>query len=353
MVELGLIENKLIEAGQNDLTPNEETMLRSYAGNLYESLWQGFQERVKKEGIEATEKQITQWLAEQGDTLDIVYQEALIAVRNDRILELVCPDVTVTPEETEQYYRETFLEPDREAYEHDIPRYEREILNTGNESFFIPEGYRVIRQILLPFPQEILNRINALQPALEDGARELETAYNAVAEAGISGGDVNGARSDYKRKEDAYAALLRQVVEIEEEALPLVRETTDEIIRRAKAGEAFDSLIKEYAQQAGEEAGAELLFHADSDQWAETFKQHVLELTVPGEITEPFVINLGIHLVQYQEDYPGGEHTLTEEERQTLEASSLQAKKTGILKGMMEEWKKKYSIETFPELLIP
>jgi len=120
-----------------------------------------------------------------------------------------------------------------------------------------------------------------------------------------------------------------------------------------RRGEAFDSLIKEYAQQAGEEAGAELLFHADSDQWAETFKQHVLELTVPGEITEPFVINLGIHLVQYQEDYPGGEHTLTEEERQTLEASSLQAKKTGILKGMMEEWKKKYSIETFPELLIP
>ena len=48
MVELGLIENKLMEAGQNDLTPNEETMLRSYAGNLYESLWQGFQERVKK-----------------------------------------------------------------------------------------------------------------------------------------------------------------------------------------------------------------------------------------------------------------------------------------------------------------
>ena len=64
-----------------------------------------------------------------------------------------------------------------------------------------------------------------------------------------------------------------------------VRETTEEIIRRAKAGEPFDSLIKEYAQQAGEEAGAELLFHADSDQWAETFKQHVLALAVPGEMS--------------------------------------------------------------------
>ena len=62
------------------------------------------------------------------------------------------------------------MEPDREAYENDIPRYEREILNAGNEAFFTPAGYRIIRQILLPYPQSVVNEINLLQPALEDGA---------------------------------------------------------------------------------------------------------------------------------------------------------------------------------------
>ena len=50
MVDLALIENKLIEKGRNSLTEAEETLLRSYAGNQYESLWQGFQQRVKEEG---------------------------------------------------------------------------------------------------------------------------------------------------------------------------------------------------------------------------------------------------------------------------------------------------------------
>ena len=43
LIDLALIENKLIEAGKNDLTDAEETLVRSYAGNVYESLWQGFQ----------------------------------------------------------------------------------------------------------------------------------------------------------------------------------------------------------------------------------------------------------------------------------------------------------------------
>ena len=43
LINLALIENKLIEKGKNTLTEAEETLVRSYAGNVYESLWQGFQ----------------------------------------------------------------------------------------------------------------------------------------------------------------------------------------------------------------------------------------------------------------------------------------------------------------------
>ena len=115
LVDLALIENKLIEKGKNDLSEAEESLVRSYAGNVYESLWQGFQQRVKNEGYDATEAQITQWLNEQGYTLDMVYQEALVNVRYSRIFELYCPDVTVSAEEVEAYLQDTFVGPDREA----------------------------------------------------------------------------------------------------------------------------------------------------------------------------------------------------------------------------------------------
>ncbi|MBR3742768.1 MAG: peptidylprolyl isomerase [Clostridia bacterium] len=351
LIDLALIENKLIEAGKNDLTDAEETLVRSYAGNVYESLWQGFQQRVKNEGYDATEEQITSWLTEQGYTLDVVYQEALVNVRYSRIYELYCADVTVTDEDVEVYLQETFVGPDREAYEFDIPRYEREILATGNESFFTPAGYRVIRQILLPYPQAVVDEINALQPAVEEGATALEDAYHAVADAAIAGKDVEAEREAYQAQSQAYADLLNQVVALEQSALPMLKETTDEIALRYAAGESFDSLVAEYGKEAGEAAGGELLFHPESENWAEAFKQAVSALKKPGEITEPFVTDLGIHIVLYQSDLPDGVHELTEEERAALQSSALENKQRETLHPFLDEWKTQYEIETHPEML--
>lgn len=351
LIDLALIENKLIEAGKNDLTDAEETLVRSYAGNVYESLWQGFQQRVKNEGYDATEEQITSWLTEQGYTLDVVYQEALVNVRYSRIYELYCADVTVTDEDVEAYLQETFVGPDREAYEFDIPRYEREILATGNESFFTPAGYRVIRQILLPYPQAVVDEINALQPAVEEGATALEDAYHAVADAAIAGKDVEAEREAYQAQSQAYADLLNQVVALEQSALPMLKETTDEIALRYAAGESFDSLVAEYGKEAGEAAGGELLFHPESENWAEAFKQAVSALKKPGEITEPFVTDLGIHIVLYQSDLPDGVHELTEEERAALQSSALENMQRETLHPFLDEWKTQYEIETHPEML--
>ena len=351
LVELALIENKLAEKGKNTLSDAEETLLRSYAGNAYESLWQSFQQRVKDEGYEATEEQITQWLSEQGYTLDVVYQEALVNVRYSRIFDLYCPDVSVSEEEVEEYFRKTFAGPDREAYENDIPRYEREILNTGNESFFTPPGYRIIRQILLPYPQSVVDELNAMQPALEEGAAALESAYNAAADAAIAGGDVEKARADYQRQAESYVELLGRAADVETGALQRVKETTDEIAARYAAGESFDSLVRTFGAQAGEEAGEEMLFHPDSENWAEAFRKNVSALKKPGDITEPFVTSLGIHIVLYQGDLPSGVHELTEEEHEALEASALQARQMEILGEYLAEWKNQYTIETHPELL--
>ena len=353
MVELALVQNKLMEAGQNDLTEAEESLVRSYAGNVYESIWQAFKQRVEKEGYEVTEEQVTDWLAQQGYTLDMCYEEALMAVRNERAVALYCPDVTVTPEEVEAYYQENYLLPDREAYEFDVPRYEREVLTAGGEAFFVPEGYRIIRQILLPYPQTVAAAVNKLQPALEEAVSALDDAYHTVADAALAGDDVEAARAAYQEQEEAYTALVDQLVELQMSALPLVKETTDEIARKYAAGATFESLIQEYGQEAGEDAGKELLFHPASESWAESFRTAVAALEKPGDITEPFVTNLGIHIVQYQEDAPGGVHELTEEEQSALEKSALQAKQTEALQEMMKDWITHYDVETHPELLAP
>lgn len=75
-IGLGLIENKLREAGQDIITEEQTQSLRAYAQNLYESVWQGLYQELTASGEEVSEAQVSQWLEEQGYTVDAYYQEA-------------------------------------------------------------------------------------------------------------------------------------------------------------------------------------------------------------------------------------------------------------------------------------
>ena len=75
-IGLGLIENKLREAGQDIITEEQTQSLRAYAQNLYESVWQGLYQELTASGEEVSEAQVSQWLEKQGYTVDAYYQEA-------------------------------------------------------------------------------------------------------------------------------------------------------------------------------------------------------------------------------------------------------------------------------------
>ena len=159
IVRIGVLENKLTEDGLHSLTEEENAKVNSYTRETYQSIWEGFQQQLKANGYEADEQKIMEWLRKDlGFTMDVVYKEALAQVWIDRGLEAYCGDVTITPAEVYDYLMKNYVEPDREAYENNIPRYEEEILTAGNESFYTPEGYRIIRQIQLDFPEEIVRK---------------------------------------------------------------------------------------------------------------------------------------------------------------------------------------------------
>ena len=75
-IGLGLIENKLREAGQDIITEEQAQSLRTHAQNLYESVWQGLYQELTASGEEVSEAQVSQWLEKQGYSVDAYYQEA-------------------------------------------------------------------------------------------------------------------------------------------------------------------------------------------------------------------------------------------------------------------------------------
>ena len=339
-IGVGLIECKLQDAGRNDFTPEEEENLKAAARNQYEQLWQGLWQRAQESSENFTEAQITEFMEGEGYTAEAIYEEYKASERRYRVIDLYCPGITLTEDMISEYYQTQFLDPDRERYENDLDLYEQEILAQKNESFYTPAGYRAIQQILLSYP-----------------AKAVAQAFQGVAEAGISAESWD----DMVEPRAAYDAAAEELHEAQQEyadkrrklTLPLIEDTVGEIKAAHAAGIDFVSLINKYStdknEQNFEKGGYPV--HPDSKNWPEDFLNAVKALQKPGDISDPVLTDLGIHILYYASDIPAGAHELTAEERETLNASALYYYQNQELEKLVAIWRDEYEIETHPELL--
>ena len=356
-IGVGLIQCKLQDAGRNDFTPEEEEDLKAAARNQYEQFWQGLWQRAQDSGEDFTEDQITEFMQDEGYTAEAIYEEYKASERRYRAIELYCPGITLTQDMIREYYQSQFLEPDRERYENDLDLYEQEILAQKNESFYTPEGYRAIQQILLAYPDEVDRGLKNERARVNLAARAVSQALQDVANAGITaeGWDdmveprtaYDAAAGELRTAQQAYAEKRRRLT------MPLIIEKTKEIRAAFDGGIDFDSLIRKYSTDKNEQntTGGGYPVHLDSKNWPEDFLNAVATLQKPGDISDPVLTDMGIHILYYASDIPAGEHELTPEERESLNASAINYYQNQELDKLIADWRGDYEIETHPELL--
>ncbi|MCR4876857.1 MAG: hypothetical protein K5922_06775 [Clostridiales bacterium] len=346
LISLGIIENKLTELGQNSFTEDEMDILRAEAARQYEQTWQQIYQDTLAYDSSVTESEVTSWMTSLGYTQDAFLRELMVSEREGRILDLYCSDVHVSEEEIRQYYEENFLNPDRERYADNIPLYEKEILLGRNEAFYTPEGYRYIKNILLPYPEEITGELDALRLEGKRRTYAVQTAYYALADAAAAGEDQTEKKADYDARVKELAEQENAYRARERDAVPMLADTISAIREQLAAGISIDTLLSRYSldqQQTGpDRPGA--LYHPASAVWPEEAHQVIGALTAPGQLSEPYTDEEGIHLIYYAGDVPGGARNLTQEEQEALRASALYAAQTQKLTGLIEVWKKSYEI---------
>jgi parvulin-like peptidyl-prolyl isomerase len=355
-VNMGLIENKLAEAGKNDFTSEEEELLKGAAQSKYEEFWQILYQRMQQSKEDVSEEDVTAIMEAEGYTVEAIYDEYIVMERNHRAVELFCPDVTITREQVDAYYEERFVAPERERYKDDVGLFEQEIVATNSESFYIPEGYRYIRQITLDYPKEATRAAKALEKKMTGAMTAVGSAFQKLAVAATQVEDLNelkDLRAEYDRlNEAAITCQAAWLAKLREKAEPLLKDTFDEIKERFAAGIDFKTLIETYSTDKTDKnlSGNGYLFHPDSQTWPDAFKEAAMKLEQPGDISEPVYSETGIHILYYAAEAPAGDHVLTEEEREQLNASTLQYYQTERLLELCDTWKADYEIETHPEL---
>lgn len=342
LVGLAVIENKLKQLGVNDFSENETEILTANARKQYESTWQALYENVKAYSLEVTEKEITDWMTAKGYTIQAFLRELMVNERENRALDLFCSDVTVTEEEILEYYHTYFLDPDTESYADDIPLYEKEILDLNNESFYTPEGYRYIKDILLDIPEIIDSEMKTIYLEGQQAALQAQSAYGDLAAAAAAGEDTASAKEAYDRKMAAVHELEAKYAAKAEEAIPLLQEIIDTIRTRLREGTGIETLLREYSTDQTQ-TGTDKLgvpYHTQSEKWADGAKKVIDAMNTPGELSEPFADENGVHLYYYAAEIPGGPRLLTLEENESLRSSALMFAKRARLEELVEEWKK-------------
>ena len=357
-IGMGIIENKLTEAGKNDFSETELEDLNQAASSKYDEFWQLLYQQMQKANESVEEKDVTETMEAMGYTFEAILNEYILQARQNRAVELFVGDFALSQDQVDAYYEEQFVAPDREDYKDDLEKYEMEILANDNDSFYTPEGYRYIRQIVLQYPEEAISACKRLQIQMSRAAQSLTKALQTLTLAATEFDGTTDAISEAKTAYDSaaqqmtdaqnqYMDALRQATE------PLVKDQIDEIMAQFNAGIDFGTLLNKYSTDRTDKNlnGDGYPFHPDSPNWPQTFIDAARALEKPGDISEPVYTEQGVHILYYAGDVPAGEHVLTDDERKLLNAAALRYYQLEKLDGLLEGWRADYEIETHPELL--
>ena len=353
-VDIGVAECKLKQLGKYDFTEEELSTLQYSAQQAFDQTWQELYKRAQEEDVETTEAEITHWLEESGYTVDAYFREAQITERQYRLVEMYCSDIVLKQSDVDDFYMENYVEPDREKYENDIDLYDSEIALTNSEAFFVPEGFRYIKQIVLPLPDGFEDQLKPYERRVKSRLQDAQTVYLELADAAAEAETME----DFAEQKAAYKAAREKMEEARQaylaklkEAVPQVQDTVDTIRQATEAGIRFEDSIKKYSIDQQYVEGNGFQFHPNSKRWPDPFGEAIAAMEKPGDLSEPVASDDGVHIFCYMGDVPAGVHTLTDEERAALEQSALRAAQKKKLDELVQEWKADYEIETHPELI--
>ena len=352
-VASGVMQNKFNELGLGAFTDEDNARIDELADTLYDQaralcVAQVAQQYGKTE--QEADRYADMFMELNGYTRGYVRSRALSSFMEEKLLDYVAGDLKpLTDAEVDAYYQESFVEPSRQLYGGDIATFETEVLYGGQVSFYMPEGYRYIRQLLLPAPEDIAKQLSDNQTAREQADARITTAANRIYGLKVLDEVSTDADAEFTAAQEAYEAL-----EQEHEALiaQMMEHYSAEIasIHEALAqGESFAEIAAQYADEDEEIPDEGYLVCKDSILYAEAFRDQAMALEHVGDVSEPFATSLGIHIVEYASDAKGGAVALTQEQRESMAKAALLEEKYQILQDRLKIWQKDYDIETHPE----
>lgn len=326
-VETGVLMYKEAELGLN--TAGEEFIAEAeaeYAGVLQEyvdyyiNYYYADQEVTDELVAEATAYWENNGLDKES-YIKTLAEDAVAAA----MYEYAVKDVVLTEEDIQAEY-EAMVADNDETYAADPTSYISDI-NAGMPIASHPEGFRMVKQVLIKFDDEQSALYSELQSKLtslntEKAALETETEGEKRTAAEIDA-DIQACAMQI---EALYSALMPEA---------------EEVIEKFNNGTDIATLIAEHNDDPGMMQGlnAEIGYPvcAGNTKWDPSFTEAAMSIEEVGQLSAPTYGSYGIYLVYYFSDVVPGAVEL-DTIRADVEYNALENKRTAAYEAALEQW---------------
>ena len=397
LIESVVIEDKMEELGYLELTEEENAEVEEYATSmtdLYKMLirYQNYpdletveeeQERLAAEAAEATpsepqeavatitdamlDEMLTNDLNTIGYTHDYFVRTQTMSKQSEKLKAYTYEGVTVTDAQVKDEF-DSRVASQKESYDANPAAYAYAEQN-GSDLYYMPAGYRGVKNLLIQLSDEKQDEIKQLNS-------DLTTAKNLLS-SGNDDLEELKAQDTAEFDEEALAAYNEQIAALEEqvasaqttidETQAKIDETTEaafaeilplaqEVLAKAQAGEDFDALIETYGEDAGMNAEPNksrgYLVCDGLSIYEQSFQDAAMALENVGDVSAELVkTSYGFHILQYASELAGGEVEYTEEIKTAIYDEMLKEAQDAAYEAAVTQWVSEAKVETFPKVM--
>ena len=345
-IQYALMDQKAAEWGLDQFTDEEMETLKATNSESWNSLVDSYvsyygnltDESTDEEKLAAKTSALAA-LEAMGYTEEVMMQSTIEEEVYNRVRDKMIEGVEVTDDEIQTAFDEQ-VESDKASYEGNVAYYEYLTQYYGYTSYYIPEGYRGVTQILLTVDDDLLQTYQDLAAKLEEQEEAEDTSSSDTTEEATAT-DTDTTEETPVTQADVDAAY--------DAIIASVQPTIDEINQKLADGAAFSDLIAEYGSDPGMQsepyASEGYSVHQDSVIWDSAFVKAAFSVENVGDVSEPVLGSYGVYIVYYLRDVPAGAVELTDDIKETLKSSLLSTKENEAFSSTMNAWRSVSTIE--------
>lgn len=310
---------KAAELGMDKFTDEELKNMEQTANDAYQSVFEQYKAMFAGDGVseEDQAKATEEFLSSNGYNKDDVFEQFKANEIFTRMMNETTKDITMEEADVKAAYDEK-IQAAKDAYAANLAQFDTDNMN-GETLYFIPEGVRAVKHILIMMDQT--------------QAAELKTLQEQLA----------GMKEDDPARAETQAKI--------DEIMAPIQGKLDEVQQKIAAGEDFQGLIDTYGEDPGMQEGngyrdTGYYLTKETKVFEVPFTEAALALEKVGDVSEPVLGSRGFHIIRYDHDVDSKEieYDMVKEE---LKITELEVAKQEAEAAAVTKWTEEAKIETF------